>query len=74
MWIDTYLGPPDMIVHDAGTQFTSIEFIQNANAMGSDTKRVPVEAYHSIGMVERYHTPLRRAYEIIRKELPSTPK
>jgi hypothetical protein len=74
MWIDTYLGPPDMIVHDAGTQFTSIEFIQNANAMGSDTKCVPVEAHHSIGMVERYHAPLRRAYEIIRKELPNTPK
>jgi hypothetical protein len=25
-WIDTYLGPPDQIVADAGKQFTSKEF------------------------------------------------
>lgn len=25
-WIDTYLGPPDLIVHDAGTNFTGTEF------------------------------------------------
>ena len=65
-----YLGPPEMIVHDAGTQFTSAEFIQSARAMGSTVKCVPVEAHHSIGIVERYHAPLRRAYEIITKELP----
>jgi len=33
-----------------------------------------VEAHHSVGLVERYHTPLRRAYDIIRKELPRLPK
>ena len=25
-WIDTYLGPPDYFVHDAGKNFSSIEF------------------------------------------------
>jgi hypothetical protein len=29
---------------------------------------VPVEAHWSIGLVERYHQPLRRAYEIIKSE------
>lgn len=28
-----------------------------------------MEANHSIGIVKRYHAPLRRAYSIIRKEL-----
>ncbi|KAI0994967.1 hypothetical protein K3495_g13215 [Podosphaera aphanis] len=37
--------------------------------MAISTKEVPVEAHNSIGKVERYHTPLRRAYEIIRDEL-----
>ena len=70
MWMDIYLGPPEMIVHDVGTQFTSTEFIQSARAMGSIVKCVLVETYHSIGIVERYHTSLRQAYEIITKELP----
>ena len=69
-----YLGPLEMIVHDAGTQFTSSEFVQNIKAIGSVTKCVPVEAHHSIGIVERYHRPLRRAYEIITKELPQVAK
>ena len=30
---------------------------------------MPVEAHNSIGKVEKYHTPLRRAYKIIRTEL-----
>ena len=30
---------------------------------------VPVEAHNSVGKVERYHAPLRRAYDILREEL-----
>jgi hypothetical protein len=25
-WLDTYLGPPDLVIHDAGTNFNSREF------------------------------------------------
>jgi hypothetical protein len=42
--------------------------------MGSDTKCVLVEAHYLIGIVKRYYAPLRRAYEIIRKELLNTLK
>ena len=68
-WIDTYQGPPDYVVHDAGSNFASFEFRSNARAMAIDVKEVPVEAHHSIGKVERYHQPLRRAYSIISQEL-----
>ena len=37
--------------------------------MAIEMKEVPVEAHNSIGKVERYHQPLRRAYEIIQDEL-----
>ncbi|KAI0991423.1 hypothetical protein K3495_g16764, partial [Podosphaera aphanis] len=70
-WIDTYLGPPDIITHDAGTQFTSREFKQLAVSLGISTESVPVEAHNSIGIVERYHGPLKRAYLIIKEELSS---
>ncbi|RAL62926.1 hypothetical protein DID88_004767 [Monilinia fructigena] len=36
--------------------------------MSIQTKAVPVEAHHSIGKVERFHTPLRRSFKIIQEE------
>jgi hypothetical protein len=69
-WIDSYLGPPDLITSDAGKNFISKEFREYATTMGIRTKAVPVEAHNSIGMVERYHGPLRRIYQILCIELP----
>lgn len=71
-WIDTYLGPPDFIVTDAGKNFVSKEFSQFTTALGTTTVSVPVEAHWSIGAVERYHAVLRRAYLIVRDEIPDT--
>jgi len=73
-WIDFYLGPPAYVVHDAGTNFASKEFRDNARVMNVEPKEVPVEAHNSIGLVERYHIPLRRAYDIISQEVPSITK
>ena len=42
--------------------------------MGISTKGVPVEAHNAIGMVERYHGPLRHAYQIITVEIPDINK
>ncbi|KHJ30253.1 hypothetical protein EV44_g3297 [Erysiphe necator] len=56
-WIDVYVGPPDLIVRDAGKNFTSKEMQQLAQSIGTGTKCAPVEAHHSIGLVERYHEP-----------------
>ncbi|KAI1439012.1 hypothetical protein GGR50DRAFT_685073 [Xylaria sp. CBS 124048] len=68
-WIDTYLGPPDVITHDAGTNFNSTEFRNEARLAGTTCNQVPVEAHWSIGKVERYHAPIRRAYEIFTEEV-----
>jgi hypothetical protein len=37
--------------------------------MGTKVKIVPVEAHNSVGIVERYHGPIRRAYLIITAEI-----
>ena len=37
-------------------------------------KGVLVEAYNLIGIVERYHSPLRRAFQIITVEIPNIDK
>jgi hypothetical protein len=73
-WIDTYLGPPDQIIADAGKQFTAKEFAQLANTMGTKVKIVPIEAHNSVGIVERYHGLVRRAYLIIVAEIKGISK
>ncbi|KAK1843025.1 hypothetical protein CCHR01_14330 [Colletotrichum chrysophilum] len=70
-WIDVYQSPPDWIVTDAETNFRSEEFRQSARSMAISIKEISIEAHNSIGKVERYHKPLRRAYEIIKAENPS---
>jgi hypothetical protein len=42
--------------------------------MGATTKSVPVESHNSIRMVERYHSPLQRAYQIIITKIPEISK
>ena len=63
-----YLGLPKLIIHNAGLQFTAVEFSESAKQVGTRTKYVPVEAYYSIGIIEQYYELLRRAYKIITKE------
>ena len=46
------------------------KFKQYAANMGIIVKNAPIEAYHFIGMVERYHKPLQRVYSIITTEIP----
>ncbi|KAI1001543.1 hypothetical protein K3495_g6655 [Podosphaera aphanis] len=43
-------------------------------SMAVETKEVPVEAHNSVGKVERYDEPPRRAYAILRSELPQDSK
>jgi hypothetical protein len=56
-------------VHNAGKNFTATEFKQLASSMSIKVKEVPVKAYNSVGLVERYHALLRRVYKILKAEL-----
>ncbi|KAF1350556.1 hypothetical protein EJ07DRAFT_169093 [Lizonia empirigonia] len=71
MWIDMYVGPPDVIATDAGKNFASEEFVNNAKTMAIEVDEVPVEAHNSIGKVERYHAAIRRAFEVISADMGS---
>jgi hypothetical protein len=39
--------------------------VSNARILAIEVEEVPVEAYTSIGKIERYHGPLKRAFEVI---------
>jgi len=47
----------------------SKEFKQYTIILRTVTKGVPIKAHNSIGIIERYHSPLRRIYHIIIIEL-----
>jgi len=52
----------------------SKEFKQYATIFGIVIRSVPIKAYNSVRMVERYYSPLRRIYYIITTELPDISK
>uniref|UniRef100_A0A8H7K3I9 Integrase catalytic domain-containing protein n=1 Tax=Bionectria ochroleuca TaxID=29856 RepID=A0A8H7K3I9_BIOOC len=56
-WLDTYLGPPDVISFDAGTNFAAAEFKGEARLMGITCHQIPIEAHWSIGKIEKHHAP-----------------
>ncbi|MGI4816881.1 MAG: integrase catalytic domain-containing protein, partial [Janthinobacterium lividum] len=68
-WMDVLTGPPDRIVVDAAKNLGSREFIDNNEEMGTKVHQVATEAHNKVGLIERYHQVLRRAFEIIDEEL-----
>ena len=69
MLILVYCGPPDYLAIDQGRNYSSREFKEKAKEDGIQIREAPIETPGTIGTVERYHTPLRRAYKSIRVEL-----
>lgn len=69
-WIDVYLGPPDIVMHDAGKQFVARVFQTNAELLHIETRDVPIETPNSMSYVERYHNPIRHAFKIVTAEAP----
>ena len=65
-WIDTYMGPPDFLRIEQGSQFKSQVFSQRAEEQGISILEVPIECPNSLSHVEGYHEPLRAAFMKIR--------
>ena len=64
-----YTESSDIVTTDAGKNFISNEFKNEAKALLIDVKKVPVKTHNSISKIKRYYIPLRRAYDILRSEL-----
>ena len=56
--INTYLGPPDMVIYNTKKNFIFIKFKQLVNLIAIKIKKVLVEAYNSVGLVKGYYIPL----------------
>lgn len=67
-WIDRYLGPPDILVHDPCSNFLSRSFQSNADFFSISCKPLAIEAANSMTYVELYHQPVRRAFKILKDD------
>lgn len=65
-WLDVYLGPPDIITHIADSNFIARSFQANADLLHIKCQHVPIEGANRMSLVERYHEPLRWAFNIIK--------
>lgn len=70
-WIEVHLGSPQAIDHGAGKSFIAAAFQANTDMLHIRTKSIPVESANNMAIVERYHSPTRRSYNIIKKEVPN---
>jgi hypothetical protein len=64
--MQTYLGPPDALRVDHGAKFMAKYFRGAAAAEGISLLPAPIECPTNMTHVERYHGPLRTAFEKIR--------
>ena len=63
------MGPPDFLAVDQGSAYISKETNSNMEAAGIILEEAPIENPGSIGVVERYHAPLKKAYLKLRQTL-----
>lgn len=68
-WTRVYLGPPDHLKVDQGSYFVLKVFLDCAQTAGISIIEAPVESPSTMTHVERYHAPLRKAYNKIRSSM-----
>lgn len=71
-WASVYVGYPNRMRVDQDGIFTSKFWDQVTSLHGIELQLSGVESHNSIGSGERYHAPLRRVFNVIRKLLPQS--
>lgn len=69
-----YLRTPDVIAHEARKNFMAQSSSSNCDILHISTNSIPVEAAHTMSIVECHHAPLWHTFNIIAKEAPDVDK
>lgn len=69
-WCTIYVGHPHSMCTDSGSVYTSQRWHLLTNEHGIDLKVSGVEYHNSLGLGERYQSPLRRLYQRVRHDAP----
>lgn len=65
MWSVVYLGPSDYLAVDQESAYTSKEMREFVEGFGIRLDKATIERPDRIGVVEKYHVPVRLAYDRI---------
>lgn len=68
-WTTVYTGMPNRILVDRGTEFGNL-FINLAEDHNVTVEKTGTESHSSLGLCERFHTPLRTIFRKIKAEFP----
>jgi hypothetical protein len=74
VWVLVYLGAPCILTFDQGIVSTAELFRENCKSMGIRMVVASVESHSSIGLVERFHAPIRRMYQKLGSEARNASK
>jgi hypothetical protein len=66
-----YVSLPNFIATNAGKNFVSKEFVNNAKTMAIEINKVPVKAHNSISKVEQYYAAICCAFKVISANIGS---
>lgn len=69
-WVTLYIGTPQEVIHDAGTNFTAKDLQFRFGVARVATKTAGTESHHSNGKVERAHQSLRRVFTTVKHNQP----
>ena len=64
-----YVSPPNVIATNAGKNFASEEFVNNAKTIAIKVNKVPIKAHNSISKAERYYAATRCAFKVISADI-----
>jgi len=67
-WASVYTGFPEIVRLDRQSGFTADEFRNYAKNVGVNLQFSGIESHNAIGSGERYHMPLRRVFNVLKKE------
>lgn len=73
MWVQIYVGLPDVVVCDQRYVFASAEWEATLRLHDAKRQISGVESHNAFGVGERYHALLRRVLEKVRTDAPNIP-
>jgi hypothetical protein len=68
--VNRYAGFPQELLTDQGSQLVSEQMELFAKTSCIDLTHTPTESHNSLGLLERYHTPLRNCYNKLKHDYP----
>jgi hypothetical protein len=72
-WSHALCGHPESLLCHQGSVFLSETFSENYALSEISLRHTGTESYNSLGVGERYHSPLRKVYQRVRAENPYVP-